>query len=296
MIDNIKNIADVSNVPKYIDNDGNFIIGKLTLFPIIDPKTGDVVKYQLILQNILFTYYHREEILTFSNSLQKLQKGNNYSDFSFLELQEAIKKIEKLTGINAKYFEVKKLEFALNIETDEKPHQYLPMFSDYRGKEFDKMKSNAFWYGNKYILTEYALKIYDKSEMIKRSEGISLDLNILRFETAYSRARKVPSIQTLADLKDKRKIKLLFIELINQVEKLNCIGNEDFSNVPSRDREMYFAGQNSRFWIAEKQLNKNTAKDKKKRYRDIQQKVAKKNLIDEFTEKLKQKFDQLIQS
>lgn len=289
----IATIIDISS--KCFSSDGNITIGKTTLVPILCPKARTTTKHQALVKNLLFTL--KGDVLIISNSLHKFHKGNNYSDFSFLDLQVMIREIENLTGINAEYFEIRKLEFALNIETINKPYLYLPMFSDYKGKEFDKMKTKTgFWYGNKYKLSEYALKVYDKSEMIKRNEGIKLELNLLRFETEYSRVRKIPNIKTLADLKNKDNLQIIFNELINQVERLNCIGNEDFSNVSSRDREMYFAGQASRFWIAENMLNKETAKDKKKRYKAIQQKVSKKNLIEEFTKKLKQKFSQLIQS
>lgn len=294
MFDNVSFVTDIDNISIDKDEQGNLIVGKVTLVPIPCPRTGEIIKYQGIFKNLRFTL--KAGKLNIENSLHKFYKGNNYSDYSFSELMKTVNQIEKFTTIKAKELNIKKLEFALNIITDKPAYQYLPMFSDFKHKEYDKMKSNAFWYGIKYVFTEYTLKIYDKSEMVKRTESINLNQNILRFEIQYTRNRRLPSINTLADLINKEKIECLFEELINQVEKLNCIGDEDFSDISSRDREMYFAGQNGRFWDIEKELNRNTVKDKRKRYRAIQHKISKRNMIEEFAEKLKYKYKQLIET
>lgn len=294
MFDNSSFVTDISNISIDKDGQGNLIVGKISLIPILCPRTREVTKYQTIFKNLRFTIKANSFII--DNSLHKFYKGNNYSDYSFFELVETVDQIERLTNIKAEDLNVKKLEFALNIITDKPAYKYLSMFSDFKIKEYDKMKSKAFWYGIKYVFTEYTLKIYDKSEMVKRTESINIYQNILRFEIQYIRNRRLTSINTLADLINKEKINSLFQELIEQVERLNCIGNENFSEVSSRDREIYFAGQNERFWITEKDLNRNTAKDKRKRYRIIQQKISKRNMIEEFAEKLKHKYNKLIET
>ena len=291
-VDNITCVADVTGVRKSLTEENYLRIGKLTLIPIPCPKTGEIIKHQTIIKNLLFTF--KENHLIVSNSLHKFFKGNNYSNFSYSELIKSIEKVEGLTGICSRQFEIKKMEFAVNITTEKPPHQYFPMFSDFKGREFDKMRSKAFWYGVKYHFTEYALKVYDKSEMVKRTERIAMNQNLLRFEIEYKKSRIIPHVKTLSDLKNREKIKGLFDELVKQVEQLNCEGSEDFSNINSRNREMYFAGQNSRFWKVEKGLNVNTAKSKKRKFREIQKRISPKNLISEFTDELEVTFNWLI--
>jgi len=292
MFDNIMIVTDVSPIVLSENSLEEIQLGKIAFTAIKSPKTGLIIKHQALINNLMFTIKDRKLII--SNSLHKFIKSNNYSDFSYCNLINAIHTIEELTDIQASKFYFKKLEFALNIETERKPFKYLPLFSDFKGKEFDKMRSRSFWYGNKYPLTEYALKIYDKSEQVKRTDKINISQNILRFEIQYFKSRKIPSIVSLEDLKDKNKISILYKDFISQIERLNTIGEEDFTEISSRDREIYYAGQNQNFWDTENSINHETSKKKKQRYRKIQNTIGKKNLINGFIEKLNAKFNYLI--
>lgn len=295
MLDNIKIVAPLNEIGKLRqDGDGFTYLGKLKLAPVIDKRYYNISKHQTIFENLLITIDDSE--ISISNSLHKLVKGNNYSDFTFSELLKAIELIEDITGIAAKEFTLKKLEFALNIETSKPAYKYLEMFSDFKGKEFDKMRWGAFWYGIKYFFTEYALKVYDKTEFAKRKDGETTGKNILRFEIQYNRQRKIPIVKTLSDLKNSENLKALFKQYIETVDKLNAIGNEDFSKISNRERELYFAGGNSRFWMVEREANRHTAKDKRKHFRKIQQEIIPKDLITGFVTDLTDKFNLLLKS
>lgn len=146
------------------------------------PVTRKVKCYKAKERNLLITYYQRDSTITIKNSLHKYSKDNNYSEITFTELSKAISDIAYTVGIPASEFEVKRLEVGFNIETTEKPSTYLPLFTIFKNRELDKMKKDAFWYGVKWIFSEYQLKIYDKTEEVKRHDRIQLPQDILRFE------------------------------------------------------------------------------------------------------------------
>lgn len=295
MLDNIKIVAPLNGFNELKrDREGFLYLGKLKLAPVIDKRYYHISKYQTIVENLLITINDSE--ISVSNSLHKLIKGNNYSDFTFLELLNAIEIIEDITGISSNEFRLKKLEFAINIETSKPAYEYLETFSDFKGKEYDKMRWGGFWYGIKYFFTEYALKVYDKTEFAKRKDKEIADKNILRFEIQYNRQRKIPIVNTLSDLKKIENLKALFQQFIETVGKINALGSEDFSKISNRERELYFAGGNSRFWKVEKETNRNTAKDKRRKFRIIQQQIIPKNLMGGFENDLTEKFDLLIKS
>lgn len=295
MIDNLKSAAKQVGLFPMEDEKPNFItIKQLKFTGIRSLKNFEIIKYQCQYKNLLLTLNERELIVT--NSLHKLIKGNNYSDFRFSELMSAVNEIESITGISASEFKIRKLEFAINITVPIQATDYLTKFSDYKGREFDKMRDNQLWYGIKYIFTEYCLKIYDKSRQVKIADRIDINQNILRFEVVYNSIRKLSTINNLAELKDLKKINQLFSQFISIIKKINCIGNEDFTNFQNAERERYFAGQNPEYWKSLKSHNINTYKTNKKRYIDIQNKVNAKDLSEDFENDLTVKFNHLINS
>lgn len=294
MLDNLKIVASFNDfVLLQKDNSGFIILGKLRFVPVIDKRYFHITKYQTVIENMLFTLTENE--LSITNSLHKFIKGNNYSDLTFSELLNAIEQIEEITEINAKEFIIKKLEFAINVITPHPAHQYLERFSNFKGREYDKMRIGAFWYGIKYFFTEYCLKIYDKSELIKRKDKENINKNILRFEIQYNRSRKIPIVNNLSELKDPAILKEIFKEFIETIESIKCSGDEDFSLITTRERELYFAGGITRFWNVEKVLNRNTAKSKIAKYREIQNRIVPKDLMTEFVNFITEKFNELIE-
>ncbi len=295
MIDNVKSAAKQIGLFPSEEVKPDFIfIKQLKFMGIRSLKNFEIVKYQCQYKNLLLTLNERELIVT--NSLHKLIKGNNYSDFRFNELISAVNEIEKITGIPASEFKIRKLEFAVNITVPIQATDYLSKFSDYKGREFDKMRDNKLWYGIKYIFTEYSLKIYDKSKQVKIADRIDINQNILRFEVVYNCQRKLTAIDNLSDLKDVKKISVLFNQFISMIKRINCIGNEDFTNFKNSDRERYFAGKNPEYWKSLKSHNINTYKTNKKRFIEIQNKVNAKDLIEDFEHDLTVKFNHLINS
>ncbi len=293
MIDGIKISTSVSFFPPDEVKPEFINIGTLKLMAIPSLKSFEIVKYQCEHKNLLFTLNERELII--ANSLHKFIKGNNYSDFSLSELIHAVNEIERLTGISASLFFIKKLEFSLNIAVSLAPTEYLIWFSDFKFKEYDKMKANQLWYGIKYNFTEYSLKIYDKQKQVKIADRVDIRQKLLRFEVTYGKQRKLLVVKNLSELRDPIKIKEIFDDFIKMIEKLNCTGNEDFLKFRNSERELYFAGKDAEYWEVLKSHNIHTYKTNRKRFKEIQNKINPKDIMLDFVNSLTTKFNQLIE-
>ena len=105
-----------------------------------------------------------EDKIRITNSLHKFCKGNNYSDFTFSELTDSINLITNYFEIEASQFVIRKLEYGFNITTPQPAKEYLNLFAEYHSREFEKMKHKHIFYGRKCVMSEYALKVYDKSQ------------------------------------------------------------------------------------------------------------------------------------
>ena len=66
-----------------------------------------------------------------------------------------------------------------------------------------------------------------------------------------------------------------FMEVINLIN-YNLYG--DFSLITSRERELFFSGTLPLFWKEETKINKETAKSKKRKFRELQEKITSQDL------------------
>lgn len=270
-----------------------FTVGNLVLFAVRDPGNNTIVRYQRKVENLMVTLNHSQ--LKISNSIHKFIEGENHSDFTFTKLIKSIEKIELLTGIPSNKFKINKLEFAINIQVEQNPTSYLHFFRRYKKYENDKMRHKNQWYGVKWPLTDYALKVYDKTFEVKKNMGVDIGDNILRFEIQYHRSRVIPDVNTLGDLKDKNVILVIFKDFFKKISKISIFDFEDYSELNSRERELYFAGNNPMFWRVER-LNRNTAKSKRKKFNEIVDKVGTDKIGKFFLLEIEKKFHQLIRS
>jgi hypothetical protein len=263
------------------DTIGTIQLGQLTLIEKRNFKDGYVNDFRRNVDGLYFTLTQTKLII--SNSLHKYQKGNNYSDFSFSELLKSINSIESATGISAEEFHATNQELAINIITPERLLEYLEFIKDFKGRHyFDPMRTKSgVKYGIKCVLWDYEIKIYDKKEEMKQHYKLDTNENILRFEIKFKRKRKSSLIQTLADFRDKEKLKLMFNKFIQIFQQVHSVEKEDLSLLTSRERELRYAGLNPEFWNYEKQANLNTEKSKRKKYNQIQEKITLENPMQE---------------
>jgi hypothetical protein len=223
----------------------------------------------------VFLYYDRIEL---SNSIHKFYKGNNYTDFALSELIGAINIICVKFGIEANRWEIKKLEFGLNILTLKKADHYLDLIYQYKNKEFEKMKAKHITYGKKCFMSEYAIKIYDKYVQTKIMYNVIIPENTLRVEFCYNQKRKLPKqIKNLSDLQDKEKFKELYNDLNEAISKIIFNDEVNISNSTLEERMLFSASFNPNFLKREETINKTEAKEMKVKIKLLKERFLSKN-------------------
>ena len=222
----------------------------------------------------VFLYYDRIEL---SNSIHKFYKDNNYTDFTFSELIDAINTICKKFEIEAQNWEIKKLEFGFNILTPQIADYYLNLIYQYKDREFEKMKSKHITYGRKCFMSEYAIKIYDKYVQTKLMYGVVIPDNTLRVELCYNQKRKLPKqIKTLFDLQNKEKFKELYNNLNDVISKIIFNDEVNVSNSTREERVLFFASFNPSLLKVEEKICKAEARAMKRKIKQLKERFLSK--------------------
>jgi|GEM_PF-761506 len=236
-------------------------------------KEGKYLYHWANIQNNLVAKIdkRRNEVMTIENSLHKFWHGNNFEDFTFSEILQAIDQIEKILNIPSRFLKFKKVEIGINIENNISSFDLL---ESYKMNDFDRMRSGKKVYGKKIFLTDFDIKYYNKfmeTELSQRtnvigSNSIFIPKNLHRFEIGYKRMRPLAGILTrLSDLRDIKTLQKLGNKLLDTFNLIDMHKDYNFSVLSPRERELVFAGMNSEFWEIEK-INENTRKDKRRKY------------------------------
>lgn len=296
VIDNIGISATISPTLEMQQGKDIICFGQLQFVAVRRPvEPFEISHYATEYKNLYLQI--RNEKLYVSNSLHKLYKDNNYSDFSYSEIVESIDIIEEITGVTATKFTVSKLEFGVNIQLETNVNSLLNCVKTYKKRyAFKDMDRGSKTYGKNCELTEYKMKLYNKTFQVKAVDKISIPDNILRIEIVYHKNRIIPNIKTLEDLRNPQKL----IGLVERTKKyfrdITIEGEKDFSNVKKEDRAYYFAGLNYEYWSVEKTMNKDKGKSKKKTFDRLCSEVTKVSYKAELLKSMEQKFNQLLGS
>ena len=197
--------------------------------PII--KEGEIVGYRAKLYNLLIII--RDGIIIIRNSLCKYYHGNNYTNFAYTQINQAVSFLSDYLGINLRDARVTKFEFGVVI-IDNNIKETLSRLGNYKNKEPHIMHDQGIPYGIYYINSSHKIKIYSKSEETKRRYGIKLTQNLLRVEKEYTMAHikslakfRGVKIETLGDLCMRSNLQLLGEDLIESLMKIHI------KNIPS---------------------------------------------------------------
>src|SRR5689334_4349649 len=117
MYDYIKLESPVINMPVEVENFSliPFECYGLTFVPDYRPNSLIPYRYKAEYKNMRITL--RGNTLTIENSIHKMKHGNNYSEFSYVDLLTAVDDLVLKFNLIPKYVEVKRFEFGLNIRT-----------------------------------------------------------------------------------------------------------------------------------------------------------------------------------
>lgn len=200
--------------------------------------------------------------LYISGSLHKSRYGHNYNMFTFSDLQAEIEEIEIALQLNPANAKINNIEAGVNLRfSSGLPPVILDNLLVCANETFTPYPNKKI--GCYHAFTEYTLKVYNKA-LESNVPG-----NILRIEVHFDRMRKVKGldITTLADLKDRAKVKRLS-ELLQEAWQHVLLFDRDLlCRAALKPKEITFLKicQFGQYWQREHERGISRAALKKKR-------------------------------
>jgi hypothetical protein len=213
----------------------------------MEEKTGEIHFPKRTKYNSLFFSLFESNRIEIRGSLHNHWKGENFSDFSFSELNDCLNNLEQNFGIKSNEARISNLEFGVNLNTEFNPHEFCSNLIAYKGEPFSKMRTSArnISIGKETIFSQYGIKIYNKSLQYTKEE------NILRIENSVKRMKYLSEvgITHLSDLRDKFKIKALGSVLAENLSHV-VINDNSVKNakLTANERRIYTECSNPLEW------------------------------------------------
>ena len=232
-----------------------------------------------------------------SGSIHKFHMGNNYQDFYFTDIVNAIIQITQFTEIPANEFKIHQIEFGVNFCTELRSSQILENIISHKGNEYELKTFRGMGYLKKFEWSNYTVKTYDKG----RQYG--LNQNLIRFEIKANKMQyleqKNITIQSLADLLNSEiyyKLSNLILKTFKELiftDDVICINN--IKNVV--DKSVFIEYNNPRRWKALR-IEKNTKKLNRKLsdFREIIKEHSNSNIQETHLKIIQSKCELLIQN
>ncbi|MFT4645938.1 MAG: hypothetical protein ACI8ZX_002361 [Planctomycetota bacterium] len=299
MIDFIKiHYRDKSRFEPFMLNEQNFE----DVYKTVEFHTGEInYPYRTSYESMDYgvsekTGYIKNSLHKFYNVIKK--KGeHNYNNFTYSNLCESIDLLLKKM-IDDENTRITQLEFGLNITTSIPAEEIIRrniMMHKHKG-----VNHNKKFYGQgefkQFDHHNYFIKIYDKAKQYKKE--FRLKQNILRFELKFTKAIEFQKagVFNITDLKDKAKLRKLFILLLERFDELTIIDDLDNMNLMnSQDMNNFHKYLNPRFWESLSEQGKRQSKSRyKKDFERIQREFNLNQTKQELRSLLFQKFIFLI--
>lgn len=200
-------------------------------------------------QNLRFKISESKRV-EIKGSLHKYwSKGENYSNFTFSELQKSITELCLKLNINPLDAYLGGFEFGVNVSPQFNPFEFCENVIAYRNESFSKFKTSGkkMNIGFEARKQQYSVKVYDKGK-----QNYFKEENILRFEIKVSRMkflqRKGINIFCLADLTKSEVLNQLG-ELLNEMFE-ECIISDKVrtSDLTANESKIYTLCSNPKVW------------------------------------------------
>lgn len=193
----------------------------------------------------------RYTYLNLSGSLHKAyHKGENYSPFSWDNLQHEIDYLVNTLHIDASKTKIMNIEVGLNLPLHTSVHNLLyNNIIAYKCKQFNRYDDDSKLHGFYCPLTQYVLKLYNKSQQF----GLVNELLRIEVKTRKMEAIKppLPRIASLDDLRDKDKVyklKDLLLKKWDGVFVYDDTINAGATGLRQNDRDLLMNASNIKFW------------------------------------------------
>jgi hypothetical protein len=248
MIDNVKLfVADKHRFEERIENKGIIeLTNKLSIL------TGEVMEYPKKGGDSNLQISVNEKSATILGSLHKYKNllwengEQNHDDFNLSQIQEVIRGLIKKYDIE-KDTVLTNLEFGFNIIISNDPKTIID--SNVLMNNFKSANKNLKFSGSgdykEFQLTDYRIKIYNKSKQFKLKD------NILRVELKIIQKRLLQKlgINCLEDLLNIEVLKGIFKLFMEKFEGLIIVDNFDSNVIAENDYNKLNKYTNSNYWI-----------------------------------------------
>lgn len=221
---------------------------------------------------------NRKDEYVVSNSLHKAfnklhKKSGNHNDFSYSNMVSILDHISKINNISLEKCYIRNFEIGINVSLKDNPMNYIEKLRSIKfTREYENMNSNAYIkpYGKKIRMSDYHIKLYDKSKETYLRDRTKLSQNIIRFELVLKRRQLIKKyLSTLEDFKNFSKYGELASFLHKTFFEISFDTKYNLDVLTHREIELYYAGSNSTYWLELNKLNRNTANTKRQKYKSI---------------------------
>lgn len=263
---------------------------------------GEVIHYSAQLDN-LFVKLIGAKLLVM-NSWHKFYKGNNYSEFSWLEMQDCMKVLEDYFGEEFWDSRISKLTVGLNIVCD--AGKFVERLISYKGNPMEPMRprNSRAIYGKRFASTYYNVKVYDKQFEVLKDSRIHIP-NTLRVEKEmnmnYFQGRKQNPILIFSprDLREPTSLWFLGYELHETVHSLGFdYGIDPMSTEDFKDASVVVFMSNPEFQkVLKKKSNYRTYKSYEARMEELRREFNVENykeMLSVIVEEKLQEYDESI--
>ncbi len=133
---------------------------------------GDVISYSAHLENLYIKMI--SDKLLVMNSWHKFYKVNNYSDFTWEELQDCMQTLSQYFGEGFWNARITKLTTAVNLTCN--TEIMIDRLISFKGNPMEPMRpsNSSKVYGKRYASTHYNIKVYNKQFEVKKDARIEI--------------------------------------------------------------------------------------------------------------------------
>ncbi len=202
------------------------------------------------------------------------QDAHNHDDFGYSKLCYMLDYISSKL-IDVDIANLTQFEFGFNIETPVSAQQIIRnnvLMHKQKGANHNRV-FNGRGELRQFDYHNFVIKIYDKARQY------SLPQNILRFEIRFLKAKEFQKygIYKITDLKDKQKLRKLFICLMQRFNEMTIVDSYDESTIPENDLCKLIRYNSYSYW--ERVISSRSNQTKMRHIRAYQELLNKHNLL-----------------
>jgi len=235
--------------------------------------------------------------VTISGSIHKFynevmgQGYQNFDDFSYVKLEEAISIIQDELHVDLNDSRVQNLEFGVNIKIDRCPTNFLKenlILMKYKEPKIEDFNYKGHF--REFEFSQYYMKVYNKGAQY----GIGDDVLRLEVKTKKSEIFNdyIVAVTDLLDKSNLLKLKSLLMRRVGELLICDTIVPEEV--VDNRDLDKFNHYWNPKYWMQLKKENRRKANRGIKDFRSLMQRYDYESLHQGIIRSVSNKYDDLL--